>query len=584
MVVLLTAIGVARAGGDPPPAPASELHGARVIVLPWSGSATDMGDEELQRAVRSVLARPEARFYPAMDLSQQGRAEPDLPPDAQRVAFPEDTLDHLIAAVDAAEAVPWNGLPDVGWANRARELLVWSNEVWFVDRPALRAPLLRLYAEIGRAAEAAGETSPPFYGPVDGITVNSYLWLAGVFAYDEPALLDAIADPAVRQSVAWHAALLRTSQVRPLLVSFADASGAFDADLFSAEYRVFVDGLERDVTDEGLLAVAPGRGDVELERVDGLGLSARRDPELPLDEVWKVVAEAHERIGVGLREALVADSGASVPRVDDELLADLAIYARLHPASEVFVVVPWTDATSGRRVDLWRWDRNHALLARVGREPTVFPVRFVAEVRGGIAVANARFVPATEPTGDAAVRPIEGFRADGVPVSIELRAHHRNLIFGAGWMSTFGWADSDPVGADLYPTEGHAVVDEEGQPVLRERSVRRLVYGLVGAGLTRDAPTGLGPRVAMRVGWTNVPHALEASAVVGLSIPVGRAPDLALDSGKRVQFHFDGTLSGGVLAPVQSSLYINPNDRKEFLSLGRPWPVVDAQVGAGWTF
>jgi len=50
---------------------------ARVIVIRWEDTQADYTDENVQRNVRSRIARPDALFFPEVDLYQNGRKIPD---------------------------------------------------------------------------------------------------------------------------------------------------------------------------------------------------------------------------------------------------------------------------------------------------------------------------------------------------------------------------------------------------------------------------------------------------------------------------------------------------------------------------
>ena len=591
-------LGVVAVGAPRGPAPAAALDGpdlssTRILILSWSDVAGDTGDDMLERTLRAELERPEARFYPGVDLYQAGRLEPQAASSLfeLRASVPDDTLAHVVEETAVAEAVPWNGLGEDEWGVQAERLLALEQELWFVDRVELREPLFRLYAQIGRAAENSKDAGPPFYEDLGGRTVNLYATLAGAMAADEPALLDSVTDPATKRAVEYASELIGSGRVAPVALSFADGTGTFDPVAFAAEYRVSINGLARTITDpEGLFTAPPGRVDVALERTDGYGLSAERGPTRSTDEVWSVLQEARQRIDHDLRDALAADAGASVPRVDEEPLAWLAIYAALHPTSEIFVAVP--DAASGaRRAAVWRWDREYGLLARVRREPAPFVVRFAGIATLGASAATVRFRPAsdtdpaeyfTEP--DGAVDPEEGFTLDGLPLTLEVRGHVGHGFLGAGLSYTLGWTGDEPW-ADLYPTDGNVVRGPTSDAIaLRERSVRRLIYGLTGVAFGPTAAEGFGPRAAVRVGWTNVPHALDVTAHARFARRVGLGARSAATGGQRIQFAIDGGLFGGVILPVHDSLYVNSGTHGQFLAAGGPFPTFGLSAGAGLTF
>jgi hypothetical protein len=110
------------------------------------------------------------------------------------------------------------------------------------------------------------------------------------------------------------------------------------------------------------------------------------------------------------------------------------------------------------------------------------------------------------------------------------------------------------------------------------------MYGLTGATFGPQAARGFGPRAALRVGWTNVPHALEMTAHAGILHPFGSAERVAESVGERVQIAVDGDVFGGITVPVHDSLYVHPESRGEPFAAGGPYPTFGLTVGAGVTF
>ena len=139
---------------------------ARVVVLKWNGvRATDYTDTTVQRIVRSVIARPDAQFYPEVDLYQNGRKVKDktVVPAMQPATVPVQNITRVRQAVDEISGVPWNALQPDQWGLKAGELRDLTEQLWFVDRVELREPLFLLYAQIGRAADSQNQNIPPFY-------------------------------------------------------------------------------------------------------------------------------------------------------------------------------------------------------------------------------------------------------------------------------------------------------------------------------------------------------------------------------------------------------------------------------------
>jgi hypothetical protein len=128
---------------------------SRVIVLKWNDTSTDYLDETLQRNVRSRLARPDAMFFPEVDLYQSGRKVKDrtIIPAMQPAIVNDIAITTIMRSVDQISGVSWEGLQPAEWSLKADELRALAEEIWFMDRVELREPMFLLYAQIGRAAE-----------------------------------------------------------------------------------------------------------------------------------------------------------------------------------------------------------------------------------------------------------------------------------------------------------------------------------------------------------------------------------------------------------------------------------------------
>ena len=146
---------------------------ARVIVLKWPETSTDYLDETLQRNVRSRIARPDAMFFPEVDLYQNGRKVKDrtVIPAMQPAIVDDIAATTVMRAVDQVAGVPWDGMQPAQWSQKADELRAIAEEIWFVDRVELREPMFLLYAQIGKAAENRNFAAPPFYEEIGGLSL-----------------------------------------------------------------------------------------------------------------------------------------------------------------------------------------------------------------------------------------------------------------------------------------------------------------------------------------------------------------------------------------------------------------------------
>jgi hypothetical protein len=587
-------------------AAASRAREARVVVIKWPETDASYENEAIQRNIRSRIARSDAMFYPEIDLYQAGRREPDreILHAQQRAVVPEDAPARVMAAVDATSAVPWNALSEQEWSLKANSLRQLADAIWFVDRPELREPLFLLYAQIGRAADASGDGSPPFYEQVGGHTVNYYWFLAGAMAKETPALLSKLTDRDVNESVSRITDAIQRGDFPMMTLSFDDEGGVFDINAFAAEYQVFFNGLEDTIKDEnGLYFVPPGRVDIRLERGDGHSLSERIAFDKLDDKIYFVRDVARKRMGLSFKDELLAYPNECVPPLSEDILTYLAIYQRLHPTAEVYVALPRGGSVAPHHLLLWRWDPVEALLKRVQGQ-NEFPVRFALTTGTGLTFSGAAYTPppisqgisdettglmgeggTTSPTdlGDRAGTSAANLASpsltptpSGLPVMVHLRGHYNRLMVQLGLhyatniTPTGSGAGEGPVTnekgqklwADKYQTNhrvdspGHELVDMKGNVTLRERRLQRLVHLGVGVVLGKNAAIGFGPRGYLRTGWYNAPHAVDLTAHAGYAALAPWAKAKGGEIKNRVNPLVDVDAYGGIMLPYRDSLFI----------------------------
>ncbi len=604
---------------------------ARVIVLRWKGTDTDHRNQALQRNIRNRITRPDARFYPEVDLYQAGRKEPSptVRHNDQRAVVPGELVDRVMEAVEEIQGIPWSALGAQDWGLRAQELRELVDEIWFVDRPELREPLFLLYAQIGRAAENANQGSPPFYEYISGNSVNYYWYLAATLAHEDPQLMSLLTVVDLNASVNSLKDQLDSGAFAQLPLAFDYEDIDFDPREFTADYRVFINGLEVQISSqEGLYEVPLGRSDVYLRRDDGHSLSDRIDITAFKDKFYFVRQNARKKMGLDFIDQLMAHPNECTPPVDGDILNYLSIYAKLHPSSEIYIAVPKAGSTQPGRIFLWRWDRVTGTLTRVDDNTGGFPVRFVALTGGGINFGGASLVlpgnndvegqleeatpGATPEAADVdALAPSPELTVDGAPVFWELRGHYNRLMVGVGLQykigigGPFGGGEEFPY-EDLYQTNhGNVIEDitllqpdcqtsgqtgcrsevEASAPVkTRQRRLQRLVYTTVGVMLGKDAAVGFGPRGYLRTGWYNAPHAVEFTAHVGYAAKLPAPGRRDEERSGRVRGLIDADFYGGVLAPYHDSLFIAVSSRDQFGALGKPISTFGFQLGAGLTF
>lgn len=579
---------------------ANAAKAARVVVL--QAFDTDYRHDGLRSNIMARIARPDAKFYPEIDLYQSGRKEVDrtLGPTGQRGSVPDSVIPRIRAAVDDISSIPWDGLSEEAWGLRASELLRLTDDVWFVDRPELREPLFLLYAYIGYAADNQNSPSPPYYEQVGGTTVNYFWYLAATMAHSEPALMSKLTDSSVNASVNQLKEQLESRRIPFMTLSFDLDGTEFEVADFIKEFQLFVNGNEEEMNNsDGLFEVPLGRADVYLKRTDGShSLSDRVSTDRLTDGFYFVRGNARKKMGIDFQEQLMEHPYECIPALDGDILTYLSIYASLHPEAEVYIAVPKAGSTAPGRIFLWRWDRAAGVLQRVADNTGGFPVRFSALFSTGVAFGTVDLAdpqpvdlaalasgqepgaPLTVPYGVDSLLPSASLVLDGVPLEVQLRGHYNRLMVGVGASFKVGTGGADSF-VDLYQTDGRLLtetVDGTESAVLRRRAVQRLVYAMVGGVLGRDASLGFGPRAYLRTGWTNAPHAVDLTAHAGLTKVIGG--DQSGRTGRvATLIDIDGFV--GVLGPVQDSLYVY---RRRTLAVGPPLGTFGITAGAGLTF
>ncbi len=559
---------------------------ARVIVLKWTDTSTDHTDETVQRNVKSRIARPEALFFPDVDLYQNGRKVKDrtVVPAMQPAMVPDANINKVMDKVDDIAGVPWNAKRPEEWGLIAQDLQASAEQIWFVDRVNLREPLFLLYAQIGRAAENQNHPAPPFYEQIGTFAVNYYYYMAAALAFQEPALMSKLTDQEVNASIAYYLGQLQQGSFPSLKVDF-EQENVWDEEAFNKEYDILINGIPVLPDSNGQIDVFLGRTDIYLRRKDtGHGLSERLEV-LKLEEKFYFVKDvAHKRMGIDFIEQLFLHKNECSPQVDGDILNYLAIYAKLHEKAEVYIAVP--ENGNPNKVWIWRYDRASAMLNLVGGGPDSFPVRFALVTSAGFMFNGATLTFDNEiGEDDAEVPGLDSVRSKAdkslenafLPVNFEFRAHYNRLMVNLG--AEFGYNTAeDAVWIERYYLPKHqseldgSIIavstnqqerDPGGDGELDEAyhmtNWNRYMYMGVGYVMGRDAGLGFGPRLALRTGWTNLPHAWQTTGHFGWTIqpPVG-------EFGKRFRPLVDADFRGGISVAAKNSLqrdvacYSNP--------------------------
>jgi len=510
---------------------------ARVIVLKWPETSTDYSDENVQREVRSRTGRPDAMFFPEVDLYQNGRKVRDrtVIPAQQPALVPDSAIPQVMAVVEEVSGIPWNGMAPDQWGLKAQEMRALSESLWFIDRVELREPLFLLYAQMGRAAENQNHSAPPFYEEIGTYAVNYYWYLAATLAYQEPGLMSKLTDQELSGSIGYYLQNLQQGTYPTLKVDF-EQENIYDEEEFNATYEVYLNGLPVELDSNAQTDVFLGRTDIYLKRKDsGHGLSERLEVTKLKDRIYFVRDVARKRMGVDFIDQLFLHKNECSPEVDGDILNYLAIYAKLHSKAEIYIAVPETG--NANKMWIWRYDRSTAQLNRVAGGGDGFPVRFAflfssGALYSGASIAAPDFENTTSLAPDelAADSQVDLELADAaLPFNFELRMHYNRLMVNFG--SEFGYNTADGEGwIEYYQTPGQQE-DENIQTVdvstcafdngttceqaYNVRTFNRDLYLGAGVVLGPDAGIGFGPRFAARWGWNNIPHGWQTTAHFG---------------------------------------------------------------------
>ncbi|GDX81598.1 hypothetical protein LBMAG42_34090 [Deltaproteobacteria bacterium] len=564
---------------------------ARVIVLKWQGTDTDYADSDVQRIVKSRIQRPDAGFFPDVDLYQEGRKVKDetVVPAMQPAIVPSQNIDRVMAEVEEVSAVPYNAWAPADWGLKAGQLAEMVELLWFVDRVELREPLFLLYAQIGRAAENQNEVIPPFYEQIGFQAVNYYYYLAAMLAYQDPSLMSKLTDQDLNASIQQYLTMMQQGAFTTMKINFELEGVDFDAEDFATKYEIYLNGLKTEPDDQGEIDIFLGRTDIYLKRVDnGHGLSERLEVSKLEGKRYFVRDVARKKMGLDLIEQLFLHLNECVPQLDSMILNYLAIYAKIHEKAEIYVAVP--KEGNANKTSIWRYDRPTASLSKVQGGDDSFPVHFAVQLSGGIAWSSANVATSPPTTSDVAGQAQSGdFSVDPqnfvdieaipafIPLTLELRAHYNRLMLGVGAEAGFNtggnyneryilpgdedavvYSDGDdsydnPVYGDTFSVSDQETAKGEKPPTWGQAthsdSVNRDLYVTGGVVLGRDAGFGIGPRIALRVGWTNMPYALNTTAHFGWNFEIPMKKQLP-----RVRPYVDIDGRVGAIWPFRPSL------------------------------
>jgi hypothetical protein len=589
---------------------------ARVVVLKVENTSTDYTNDTVIRNVQSALARPDAMFFPEVDLYQSGRKVRDttMIPAMQPAIVPDSNIPAVIAAANKALAIPWDAKGPDSWGELAENLRDTAELIWFVDRVELREPLFQLYLAIGYAAQNATNPIPPFFEAVGPKAVNYYWYLAAMLAMQEPSLMSKASQEDARDGVSAYLNLLQQGTYPSFDFDF-EFEDRFDPEAFADSYEVLVNGLPVELDRNAQMTGYLGRTDIYLKRQDtGHGLSERFESVKLEEKTFFVRENARKKMGVDFIDQLMLHKNECIAEVDGDILNYLAIYQKLHPKAEIYISV--AEKGNPNKMYVWRYVKEAAHLRLVAGGGNNFPVRFAFVFSPGMMWNGASVDVDTDISDETSIdlssrgvtsRFDESLKNAYVPFNLEFRMHYNRLMvnlgaeFGLNSASNSNWIERyylpkhegavNPTAVyckrtdmEKYGPIRMSLLDEDPpeQPCGNEEQYHitnwnRYIYLGIGGVFGRDAGIGFGPRLLWRNGWTNLPHAWQSELHFGWSVqpPIG-------DFKKRFRPLLDADLRAGFSYVATNSIQreIARNSEDE----GVLEPVFGLTLGVGFTF
>ena len=595
---------------------------ARVVVLKWPGTSTGYQSEAVTRNVKSRIARPDAMFFPEVDLYQAGRKVRDrtVIPAQQPAKVPDSNIMGVIQTANQSLAIRYNQLSPAEWGLRSQELRKLAEQIWFVDRPELREPLFMLYIAIGTAAENANNPIPPFFEAVGPLPVNYYYYLAALLAYQEPALMSKIPTQELSASVSYYLQQLQQGAYPSFKLDF-ELEDMFDPVVFPQNYEVLVNGLPVALDDNAQLDGYLGRTDIYLKRVDsGHGMTERFETVKFDENVYFVRETARKKMGVDFIDQLFLNPNECIAEVDGDILNYLSIYQKMHEKASIFIAV--AEKGNPNKMWIWRYVKDSAHLRLISGGGDEFPIRFAFVASSGMLFngASASFDTdmSDENTIDGSVNGVTN-RFDGafknafLPFNFELRAHYNRFMltfgheFGLNTRKNNEWLERYHLPKHKSERQATAVFchrtsQKPPGPIKAAKGCEdaeafhvthwnRYAYIGMGGVFGRDAGIGFGPRLQWRNGYTNLPHAWQSTLHFGWALE----PNIG-NFDKRFRPLFDMDARGGFSFAAANSIQRNiargdenldgetTGDESADNGEGLLMPVFGLNIGVGFTF
>jgi hypothetical protein len=601
---------------------------ARVIVLPWPDSTVGEDNLILKAMVQNQIGRPDAKFQPALDLYQEGRRRlfvDGLPADPleQPGSVPDEVVARVRSQLTGYQQRLGNRFDDIATAGA---LLPLVDEIWFNDRQATRELLFDLYVTIGRAIFNYKNQTPPYYRMVGPEPTNYYLFLAAALAWEDERYGPPEGDEALALARRFpngdvgdylrDLVQLIDDGIHPTIPLAFHDQGLFDPYKFAKEYKVVINGVERIVDGSGMMMIPRGRIHVSLQRDDGFSMSERVEVQRLDDKIYFITETARQKMGYDLLNQLMVFPNECTPDLDAQTRASLATFQALHPKDEIYVAIP--KLGSPYQTYVWRWEQETGTLHLLLDRNRGFPVRFALLTGAGLTFNGASLdtgalqqleeaQPADAQAGGIGsvfgvddLKSLVKMTPGGLPIDFQIRGQFNRFMFGFGAQFATNIAGgSDGKWHDRYQTNGNVVVprsstvaDDGVDPadatvnpeVLRDLQWSRALYGNIGVFLLRDAAYGIGPRLFVRGGWHNAPHAIEATGHIGFT----EDPSFGKKEYKgRVVPLIDLDLFAGALIPFGDTIFVGqPRDAGDLSQGYRPivLPHLGFTAGFGFSF
>ena len=555
---------------------------ARVLVMKWPKTTTDYTNANLKINVQGAINRADVTLLPIVDMFQGGRVVPNTTkqPEAQQGRVPASAIKDVLFHVQEASRIGYEDISPDDWKIKAQELEQAAQAIWFIDRAELRDPLVQLYSEIGRAANNvnAGQLTAPFFQSVGNQQVNYYWYLAAQFVVKEEALLSNIPNDESRENIQDYASDIRNGRYPTMKLDF-QIEDVFKKEKFDEEFEVLLNGIPAEIDQYGQIEILLGITDIFVRHKDGgFGLADRYEARTD-DRAYNVLDDARKSLTTSLIRQLFQFENECKPKVTSDIITHLATYTLLHPQvrGEVYIAVPKNG--NPHQMWIWRYDPETFSLSRVANGSDDFPFNLVGLVNVGAMFSGVNFAlkppTLTGPPVDFNAIPAT------VPASLELRIHYARFMVNLGvefaYNASGKWEEIYPSNIDKSKSLGCETDGESCLPQTHTTTYNQTNFLGVGYLFGKDAATGLGPRAAIRAGWSELPHAVTTTAHFGWTLPAPKMKRI----NKRIRLIVDADFRLGATIGLEPSLLLVEDEKGKVPGAAL---IFGLTAGAGSTF